>query len=363
MNMKLFPFFIAFIASISTAFAQQEQLYENEQKLVVLLDTLRKAEGDAAKKIANSNFKMLLKSTLELEEAYSYPFSELKSVGFINSPDGMVRIINWNVEQADQTQVYHCFILNNTDKKKGVQLVELVDNSFMLPEQPEDILAQTDWYGALYYKIIPVKKGSKTIYTLLGWDGATAASNKKLIDALYFVGNQAKLGSPIFKLKDKTLKRVYFEHSETATMSLKYDDQYKRIIFDHLSPEAPGLEGFYSFYVPDMSYDAMYYDDGKWVLKEDVISVNPVAAEKTHTIRVMNKKTGLPEEKEVKQGWINPEDSKDPTGGYKHTAMTPEDQLNDEKNKDPKNEIPNVKDKRDPSQMSSVLGTKKKRRK
>lgn len=363
MKLKIAPLFFACL-SIGSLSAQNETLVNKEKELALYLDTLRKASDDDAKNAANKNFHKLLKETLQEEGALTYPFSNLASVGFIDSPDGLVRIVNWNVEQADETQKYYCFILNNTDKKKGVQLVELVDNSFMLPEQPEDVLAQTDWYGALYYKIIPIKKGSKTIYTLLGWDGATSASNKKLIDALYFVGNQAKLGSPIFKMKDKTVKRVFFEHSEKAVMSLKYEEQYKRIIYDHLSPEAPGLEGFYSFYVPDMSYDALVFDDGKWSLKEDVIGVNSQNTEKSQRIIIKDKKTGLLVEKEVNSKWINPEDDKNPNGSFKHTAITPEDQIEEEKNKKT-DEFPKVngKDKRDPSQMGSTLGGKKKKRK
>ena len=182
--------------------------------------------------------------------------------------------MNWNVELEDFTHNYHCYILHYDTKKKIVQVSELVDNSFMLPPQPDDVLTAENWYGALYYKVIPMEKGSKTMYTLLGWDGATSASNIKLIDVLYFNGTQPKLGSPIFKMKDKTVKRIFFEHSEKAVMSLRYEESYNRIIYDHLSPEAPGLEGFYSFYVPDMSYDALYMNNGKWNLKEDVIETD-----------------------------------------------------------------------------------------
>ena len=33
----------------------------------------------------------------------------------------------------------------------------------------------------------------------------------------------------------------------------------------------------------------------------------------------------------MKQKWVNPEDEKNPNGSFKHTAITPEDQLNKEK--------------------------------
>ena len=73
-------------------------------------------------------------------------------------------------------------------------------------------------------------------------------------------------------------------------MSLKYESDRERIIFDHLSPESPSMKKFRSFYVPDMSYDAYILEDGKWILNEDVIGVNKGNGEKKQTVYVLNEK-------------------------------------------------------------------------
>jgi hypothetical protein len=357
--------FFGFVLTFSSIHAAEDTtLVNREQRLVLLLDDVRKAENDAEKNRTNKLLNSYLFETLQLPGAYSYPFSKLKSIGFIDSPDGLIRIVNWNVEQDDNTHRYFGYILRMDEKKKNVQVIEMVDNSFMLPPQPTEILDANNWYGALYYKIIPFDKGSKTMYTLLGWDGATSASNFKLIDVLYFNGNQAKFGSPIFKMKNTTLKRVFFEHSEKATMSLRYEDQYKRIIFDHLSPESPGLEGFYSFYVPDLSLDAFMIEGNKWVLREDVIGINDPSG-KNITVYAIDEKTGRVEEKQIKNKWIDPEGQKGPAGGIEHRAVMPEDEMNPDatKKKKTKEKKNTVKDKRDPSQMNSTLGKTKKKKK
>ena len=67
----------------------------------------------------------------------------------------------------------------------------------------------------------------------------------KLIDVLSIQGNHVKLGWPLFITKNEKLKRVVFEYSKKATMSLRFEDKYQRIIFDHLSPETPSMAGFY----------------------------------------------------------------------------------------------------------------------
>lgn len=334
-----------------------------ENRLLVLLDELRAAENDDAKSEKNTAFKELLFETLQLKEAFTYPFSKLKTVGFVDSPDKLLRIVNWNVEQDDQSQRYYCYLLHVDERKKNVEISELVDNSFMLPPRPDGILDAKNWYGALYYKIIPIEKGAKTVYTVLGWDGNSSMSSIKLIDALYFSGDNPKLGSPIFKTKEATLKRVFFEHSKKTSMSLKHEEQYDRIIFDHLSPESPNLKGFYSFYVPDLSYDAFVLEGNKWVLREDVIGVNKEVNAKTEVF-VKNERTGKVERKEIKNKWENPADANSPAGGNIHIAVTPE--------KDIQNPVAHSKeldkkaskrDKRDPGNLNSTLGTNKKKKK
>jgi len=364
-SMKNVIYLLVLLNSFSVSAVEDSTFVNREKKLVVLLDSLRAAKDDLQKEEKNTEFKNYLFETLQLDGAYSYSFSALKTVGFIDSPDGQLRIINWNVEQDDQTQKYYCFLMHLDEKKKNIELSELIDNSDPFNPRPKEILEANQWYGALYYKIIPVDKGSKTVYTVLGWDGNTASSNIKLIDVLYFTGNTPKLGSPIFKTSEGTFKRMFYEHSEKATMSLKYEEQYKRIIFDHLMPESPNLKGFYSFYVPDLSLDAFVLTGNKWIFKEDVIGINLEKKDETE-VYVLNSKTNKVEKKEVKNKWQNPEDNGAPAGGIPHVAVTPEDDLqNPEAQKDKLDTKASKRDKRDPSNMSSVTGgmKKKKRRK
>lgn len=309
-------------------FVAQEDtiLVQRERQLVSLLSDLRLAKDNTEKEAKNKLFKQYLFETIQIKNAFDYPFKGLVTVGTVVSDDKKIRMFNWNVEQDDQSQKYYCYILRFDERKKEYVTSELVDNSFMLPARPDDILEAKNWYGALYYKIIPIEKGGKHMYTLLGYDANTSMSNIKLIDVLSFTGNNPKLGSPIFKTKTETLKRVFFEHSEKAYMSLKYEAEYGRIIYDHLSPETPSMTGFYSYYVPDFSYDAFVYIKDKWVLHEDVVGVNSNGNNDGKvSVMVQNPKTGLLEKKEIKEKWINPTDPNAVTGSVAHVAVTPEE--------------------------------------
>ena len=77
-------------------------------------------------------------------------------------------------------------------------------------------------------------------------------------------------------------------------MSLRMDEIRKRIVFDHLSPENPSLNGIRSFYVPDFSYDAYVWNEDRFELYEDVIAINDEKDEKSSEIYVLNPNTGKP---------------------------------------------------------------------
>ena len=286
-----------------------QPLSEQEDNLAQLLNTIRNAKSEQQRNKANTEFKENLLKAIETTGSFSYPFAQLRSIGCITSPDQKVRIYNWNIENdEDLTQNYYGFIQKYDEKKGKYQIFELKCNrmmGMMGASKSNEVVDHTNWYGALYYKILPVERNKKTYYTLLGWDGNNSMSNLKLIDALHFSGTTAKFGAPIFRQGKEALNRVWFEYAKDVTMHLNYEEKYKRIIFDHLAPQSPALTGFYSTYAPDLSHDAFVFEDGRWYLVEDVVGVNGPSQDKI-TIYVPNEKTGELEEKKIKNKWVEP---------------------------------------------------------
>lgn len=314
--------FVFFLMS-GISFAQDSLYIKQEIYLAELLGDLRKAKNDFEKEEKNAAFKEELKKFLEQDNAFAYNFTRLRTMGSIPSPDNTFKLYTWNIEQDDLTHNYECLILRYDERKKKYNLIEFVDESPILPEKPEGVISADSWYGALYYQIIPFEKGAKDMYIVLGWDGFTAMSNRKIVDVLYFTGNSAKLGSPIFKVGDETKRRLFYGHAENATMSLRWDAQYNRILMDHLSPESPNLQGFESYYVPDMSYDALVEEKGKWYLKEDVIAINHDDPEKI-SVKVIDPKTGQLVSRPMKNKWLDPSEGDLPGGGNEHVAKMPD---------------------------------------
>ena len=321
--MKVF-LLVLLCLSYLNLFSQKDTLLPYREKvLFVYLNKIRSATTDNDKKVANGKFRDYLLETILIPDAYNHPFVTLRTVGFISSPDKKFKIINWNVQLEDESNLFFCFILRPGNRKKN-KVIELIEKSGYTEKLSKDIITENNWYGALYYKIIPIEKGGKDLYTILGWRSNANISNMKIIDVLNISGNHVKLGAPVFQTKTEKLKRIVYEYSKKATMSMRYEYKYDRIIFDHLSPEVPSMTGFYEYYIPDMSYDAFEFDKDKWVLKEDVIGVND-PEKQTIKQKTIDPVTGETIETEVKKQWVDPTDADAPGGKNKHLPALPKE--------------------------------------
>ncbi len=342
---------------IPISIVSQNSINKDELKLDTLLKLMRSSSSFEKKMSRNNEFKSHFKKILNKPEAFTYSFDSLKSIGIVDSPDKKIRIINWNICSKEHHNFYYGFIIQKV-KKNELKVFELLDNADYSNVIPDTYVSTKEWYGCIYYKIIPKKKKGNTTYTLLGWDGKNNVSNFKLIDVLSFYKDMPVLGLPVFKTDDGIKKRVVFEYSEKAVMMLKYEKKYRRIIFDHLSPQSPSLEGVYSFYVPDFSYDCFNWRNGLWNIKSDIIGINKKQNKKIK-IYGQNRKGKLKSTK-ISNDWYSPEDYDAPIDNNKHVARTPksENQISKQK-KEKKQKIKKYKKSRkkdNPLYPSSIYG-------
>lgn len=225
----------------------------------------------------SKKFSEGLKQALQADTKGEFGFDSLQKYKvMIQSPDKQVRIFTWNVEAEDGTHTFYGFIHAYVRKLKKFETYQLNDKSEGMKDPENAILDNTKWFGAYYYEVVFVKHKKKKYYVLLGWDGNNHISNKRLIDVLYFTDKGfPKFGDAIFSTETgKIKKRVIFEYQAGLFMSLKFEQERNAIVFDHLSPSNPSLEGQFSFYGPDFSYDMMQFKDGKWLYVKDVLPRN-----------------------------------------------------------------------------------------
>lgn len=234
---------------------------EEKSRIAHHLKTISGTSIDAQQDSLSGLVALDLRSLLDREGALTDPFADLPMTR-VDAPDGAFRLFTWNLPRADGSHLYQGMLLVRTSK--GQALYELRDMTPKIPSPEVPELGPDRWYGALYYEVVPVKKGSRTLYTLLGWKGYSRAETRKVIEVLSFKGGKPRFGAPVFGTgKFKPMRKVY-SYAYEATMTLRYDANMEGIIMDHLSPSRADMVGQPAFYGPDMTHDAYFWHKGEW---------------------------------------------------------------------------------------------------
>jgi len=214
----------------------------------------------------NLAIKTDLRSLLDRPGALNASYTDLPMTR-VEAPDGAFKLFTWNLPRTDGSHLFEGFLLARTAQGQAVYELRDMTGKITAPEVPE--LGPEKWYGALYYEVIPVKKGGRTYYTLLGWKGYSKAETRKVIDVLSFKGGKPRFGAPLFSTNKETKSRIkpmrrVFGYAFSVTMTLRYDPELEAIIMDHLSPHRPDLKDQWAFYGPDMTHDGYFWHKGEW---------------------------------------------------------------------------------------------------
>ena len=268
---KYLLFIILAITCYNLKLEASENIPKKEEILQRLYEKMDDRNIDGKRVEVISEILTVWQEVLKNPESYFYSFDSLPYVGQVYSTDSLIRIYSWNLPEHDGTHQYFGFIQKMPVPGEKVSYFELKQGNRHLSGAEDVIFTSSDWYGALYYEIIPVNINSITYYTILALDLNNFFTNIKLIDVLYFEDNLVKFGAPVFQLGRKIQHRVIFEYSSRAVMSLRYDYSRKMIIHDHLSPFQPRYEGQFHNYGPDFSFDGFILENNMW---KQLIDIN-----------------------------------------------------------------------------------------
>ncbi len=269
-------FFSSGTLSAQLSDAETDFFRKEQDSLKKMAKELFRLRNDSLKILMNEKFNSRWEELLLNQQSFHFNFDSLRrDVGILKSADEKFRIINWDMLYKDGTHKYFGFIQVKNEKTNKYDVYELKDVS----ETPAIKSAETHsgdntrWFGMLYYKIVK----TDDYYILLGLDEYDKFVTKKVIDVLSFKSD----GTPVFgknvfnNVPKKHPKRMIFEYSAQSTITVDYDENDKKIIFNHVGPPDPFLEGQYQFYIPDGSFDCFQYKRGSWNYKEDCDARNP----------------------------------------------------------------------------------------
>ena len=210
--------------------------------------------------------KISLTEIIRHKLSFQNRLDSLKRIGKIYSTDNKLRIFSWNIPLLNGTHEYSAIIQFNPDKDSICRLVPLTDISRTYSGILYDAkFTPKNWFGALYYEILPVKTNKGIVYTLLGLHFNDLFTTKKIIESMSISENgSVTFGVPIFSYNNHIQRRVVFEYGINIIMNLKYDEYLNMIIFDHLAPSSPLYTNNFKFYGPDFTFDGLKFENEKW---------------------------------------------------------------------------------------------------
>lgn len=223
---------------------------------------------------AADTFMSVLQGLVGTDKGFDYPFSKVSNMLRLTYEDEF-RIFTWQMPDSNWNYIKFGLVASQT--KKGIEVTELIDNSTSIMQPEFRQLKADEWYGAIYYQIVPVGKGKDLQFTLLGYIPGQK-EHQKVIDVIEIDRRgRPRFGARIFhldKLEDKTYRkppfRLVLRYGAKYSASVRYIPEEEMIVMDHLSPPDAKLKGVYSTYGPDMSYDALIWKKDWWYLEEQV---------------------------------------------------------------------------------------------
>jgi hypothetical protein len=208
------------------------------------------------------------------DSVFTYRFTGLRYLGQITSPDSLIKMISWNLVLEKEPGKYFCYLIRKGLKGTGNKIYFLTGAYDDKPILTDTTYTMSDWYGALYYDIRPVKTGTDECWMLLGISFGNQFVTRKLIDVLSFSpDDRIVLGRKWFNTGSLIKYRDVFEYSSSGTMSLRFVSD-SSIVFDHLVPVSASSENGRLDYGPGFSYDAYNFRNGMWNLSVNIDARN-----------------------------------------------------------------------------------------
>jgi hypothetical protein len=258
---KIMLIFCVFFLPI---FCQGSALLDSARNIYRGLRSLPEKEMTAGAK----KLEEYLSSWIVSDEAKNISTDSMAPFSFLRSDNGTLLLLTWDFPVSSRK--YFCGGLIHLPRIGKTVYLEDAGEGSSSPEQA--VMNPSKWYGARYYKLISFSFKRTETYLVLGANFNDQLIRKKVIESMQVEKNgNITFGVPCFS---DGRKRILLRYNPELNVSLKYEKERKRIVFDHLIPEQASLKNQYQFYGPDLSYDAFELKRGKWMFKTDIDARN-----------------------------------------------------------------------------------------
>jgi hypothetical protein len=247
---------------------------EMSHSLEKLFGRLRSSSDDSVSLRINDSIKFFIDSYVGSDRIFTHTFSNLKYLGQITSSDSVIKIVTWNLLLSKEPGRYFCYFIRKSPEGGANEVYYLTHTYDDKPILSDTVYSQSDWYGALYYDIMPFNTDNGKCWVLLGINYSNPMLTRKIIEVLSFTQeNKLQFGRKWFDTGKSVNFRHILEYSASAIISLRFRSD-SSIVFDHLVLLPPSGFDDRLYYGPDYSYDAYTYKNGFWSLSVNIDARN-----------------------------------------------------------------------------------------
>ena len=107
---------------------------------------------------------LTLVAALKSENSFYYSFKQLNTISIQYPPDSSFRIFTWQLFVNDNDYRYFGAIQMN---QKSLKLFPLIDRSMNFENAEDTTLTNENWYGCIYYNVLPFETVTGTKYLVL----------------------------------------------------------------------------------------------------------------------------------------------------------------------------------------------------
>jgi len=218
----------------------------------------------------NDSVKLIINDYVMSDSLFRHRFDNLRYLGQIDSPDGKLKFITWNLPLRNGENRYYLYIIRKNKKREKNTVYKLEGKYRQESVSTDKIYSAGDWYGALYYSIQPFRYKGNKLYLILGLDSDNINNSRKIIDFLDFDDKDEIIFGKDCLLRDSKKKyREVLEYSADGMISLRLRTK-KLIVFDHVDPFAMGHENDPESFGAGLSFDGYSFRKGNWEFVSDI---------------------------------------------------------------------------------------------
>jgi len=218
----------------------------------------------------NDSVKLIMNDYVMSDSVFRHRFDNLRYLGQIDSPDGKLKLITWNLPLRKGENRYYLYIIRKNKKQENNTVYKLEGKYRQESASTDKTYSADNWYGALYYAIQPFRYNGNKLYLILGLDSDNVNNSRKIIDILDFNDNDEIIFGRDCLLRDGKRKyREVLEYSADGMISLRLRTK-KLIVFDHINPLALGHENDPESFGAGLSFDGYSFRKGNWEFKSNI---------------------------------------------------------------------------------------------